>query len=245
LGAGVDHIIADPHRPAGVPVARLVDPYMTTAMVEYVALQVMRLHLQDFAYREQQQAGLWGERDQPNAAARPVGILGLGTLGSAAALRLKALGFDVAGWSRGERRLAGIACHHGSDGRALLLARSEILVCLLPLTPATENILDARLFAALPRGAALVNCGRGAHLVEADLLAALASGQISAAVLDVFRTEPLPPAHPFWHHPRIVVTPHIAAATHVPTAAAIIAAALRRCAEGKEPANLVAPARGY
>ncbi len=245
LGAGVDHILADPHFPAGATLVRLVDPAMTTAMTEYVALQVLRLHLHDIAYREQQAARIWRELDQPLAAVRPVGILGLGVLGTATALRLNALGFDVAGWSRGERQLPGIACHHGSDGLARLLARSEILVCLLPLTPATENILDARLFAALPRGAALVNCARGAHLVEADLLAALDSGQVSAAALDVFRAEPLPPDHPFWRHPRIVVTPHVAAATPVPTAAAIIAAALRSWAEGKEPANVVAPARGY
>ncbi|HUZ72416.1 MAG TPA: glyoxylate/hydroxypyruvate reductase A [Stellaceae bacterium] len=245
LGAGVDHVLADPDRPAGVPLVRLVDPAMTAAMGEYVQFQALRLHLQDLTYREQQGARAWRAQPQVIARQRRIGILGLGVLGSEAALRLEVLGFDVAGWSRRGRRVRGISCHHGADGLAAIAARSEILVCLLPLTPETENILDAALFAAMPRGAAIVNCGRGAHLAEADLLAALDSGQLSAAVLDVFRDEPLPPAHPFWRHPRVVVTPHVAAATNPDTAAPIVAAALRRFAEGKRVANLVVPARGY
>lgn len=245
LGAGVEELLADPGLGASLPVVRLVDPSMTRAMGEYVQLQVLRLHRQDLAYRAQQQARQWRELPQPVAEERRVGILGLGVLGSEAALRLKVLGFDVAGWSRTERKQKGIPCFFGQDGLAVLVARSDILVCLLPLTTETENILDARLFAALPRGAALVNCGRGAHLVEADLVAALDGGQLSAAILDVFRTEPLPPDHPFWTHPRIVVTPHAAAATLARTAAPIVAAALRRFADGKPPANLVDRARGY
>lgn len=245
LGAGVDRILADPDRPAGVPIVRLVDPAMTAAMGEYVQFQALRCHLQDLSYREQQRTRTWRELAQTTTRERRVGVLGLGALGSEAALRLEVLGFDVAGWSRGGRRLRGIPCYRGADGLIALAARSEILVCLLPLTPETESLLDAELFTAMPLGAAIVNCGRGAHLVEADLLAALDRGQLSAAVLDVFRDEPLPPAHPFWHHPRIVVTPHVAAATHPDTAAPIVAAALRRFAEGKRVANLVVPARGY
>ena len=245
LGAGVEELLADPGLSASVPVVRLVDPSMRRAMGEYVQLQVLRLHRRDFDYRAQQQVREWRERTQPLADERRVGILGLGVLGSEAALRLKVLGFDVAGWSRTERKQKGIPCFFGQDGLAAVVARSDILVCLLPLTPETENILDARLFAALPKGAALINCGRGAHLVEADLVAALESGQLSAAVLDVFRTEPLPPGHPFWAHPRIVITPHAAAATIARTAAPIVAASLRRFAAGKRPANLVDRARGY
>ena len=245
MGAGVDDLFADPQLPQGVPIVRLVDPAMTAAMSEYVQLQVLRLHRRDLDYREQQQAQIWREHSQPNAEERRVGILGLGALGGEAALRLKVLGFDVAGWSRSERKLRGIPCFHGPEGLAALAARSEILVCLLPLTEATRSILNARLFAALPKGAALVNCARGAHLVEADLLAALDQGQLSAAVLDVFREEPLPPQHPFWRHPRIVVTPHVAAATNPHTAAPIVAEALRRLAEGKPLLNLVDPARQY
>jgi glyoxylate/hydroxypyruvate reductase len=245
LGAGVEHVLADPALPARVPVVRLVDPWMTAAMGEYVALQVLRLHRRDLVYRDQQARRIWHEHEQPSAAERRVGILGLGVLGSEAALRLEVLGFDVAGWSRRGRRIKGIARFEGPDGLTALAARSEILVCLLPLTPETENILDARLFAALPRGAAIVNCARGAHLVEADLIAALDSGRISAAVLDVFREEPLPPTHPFWRHPQIIITPHAAAATNPRTAAPIVAAALRSVAAGKTPANVVARERGY
>ncbi len=239
LGAGVDHILADPSLPPGVPVVRLVDPYMTAAMSEYVQLQVLRLHRQDPAYLEQQRARRWRTLPQPNAAERRVGVLGLGVLGSDAALKLKVLGFDVAGWSRSERKLPGIATFCGADGLEALLRRSEILVCLLPLTPATAGILDARLFGLLPRGAALVNCARGGHLVEADLLAALDGGRLSAAVLDVFRDEPLPPEHTFWAHPRILVTPHVAAATHPPSAAAAVADNLRRLREGRPLLNRV------
>jgi glyoxylate/hydroxypyruvate reductase A len=245
LGAGVDHILGDPGLPAGVPVMRLIDPYMTAAMSEYVQLQVLRLHRQDTAYLAQQRERVWREWPQPNAAGRRVGVLGMGELGRDAALKLSVLGFDVAGWSRTERRLPGIACFHAAEGLRALLARSEILVCLLPLTPATEGILDARLFAGLPRGAAIVNCARGRHLVEADLVAALDSGQISAAVLDVFRDEPLPPQHPFWSDPRILVTPHVAAATHAPTAAPVVADNLRRLRQGRSLLHLVDRERGY
>src|SRR5215472_6947490 len=203
LGAGVDHLLGDPHLPRHLPIVRLVDPHLTNAMSEYVVLQVLRLHRRDLEYRAQQQAGIWRELDQPNAAERRVGILGLGELGRDAAKKLELLGFDVAGWSRSEKTLAGIESHAGAAGLPALLARSEILVCLLPLTAETQAILNARTLALLPKGAALVNAARGAHLVEEDLLAALASGQVSAAVLDVFREEPLPAGHPFWHHPRI------------------------------------------
>jgi glyoxylate/hydroxypyruvate reductase A len=245
LGAGVDHILRDPALPRSVPILRLVDPYMTQAMSEYVALQVLRLHRQDFAYRAQQASAEWREHDQKNAAERAVGILGFGTLGQDAAKKLKALGFDVVGWSRSAKEVPGVVTYAGAVGLDALLARSEILVSLLPMTPETEGILDARLFARLPRGAGLVNAGRGRQLVEDDLLAALESGQIAAAVLDVFRDEPLPPPHPFWRHPRIIVTPHVAAETHPPTAAAIIATAIRDFEAGLPLANLVDPERGY
>ena len=245
LGAGVDHLFSDPSLPPEVPVVRLVDPHMTVAMSEYVLLQALRLHRQDPLYRQQQREGVWRPHGQPNAEARRIGIMGLGALGADAALRLKVVGFDVAGWSRSGKRIPGILCLHGTDGLSELLARSEILICLLPLTPETEGILDARLFSALPRGASVVNCARGAHLVEEDLLAALESGQLSAAVLDVFREEPLPPDHPFWRHPRVVVTPHVAAATHPATAAPIVAENLRRHRDGRALLNKVDRTRRY
>jgi glyoxylate/hydroxypyruvate reductase A len=245
LGAGVDHLLADPHLPRHLPIVRLVDPHMTEAMSEYVVLQVLRLHRRDLAYRDQQQAGVWRELDQQNAAERRVGILGLGELGRDAAKKLKALGFDVAGWSRGEKSIPGVEGFAGATGLPRLLGRSEILVCLLPLTAETEGLLNAGTLALLPRGAALVNAARGAHLVEEDLLAALASGQISAAVLDVFREEPLPADHPFWHHPRVIVTPHVAAFTNPATAAPIIIDNILRFEEGRPLLNRVYPARGY
>src|SRR5712692_7441558 len=162
LGAGVDHLLRDSSLPKGVPIVRLVDPYMTDAMSEYVVLQVLRLHRQDLDYLATQRAGLWAEREQKNAAERPVGILGFGTLGQDTGKKLKALGFAVAGWSRATKEIAGFATYAGPAG----LARSEILVFLLPLTPETTGILNAASFARLPRGAGLVNAGRGGHLVE-------------------------------------------------------------------------------
>jgi glyoxylate/hydroxypyruvate reductase A len=218
---------------------------MTDAMSEYVVLQVLRLHRHDLDYRAQQQEQVWRELDQKNAADRRVGILGFGELGRDAATKLKALGFDVAAWSRSEKTVAGVENYAGAGGLPRLLGRSEILVCLLPLTAETEAILNARTLALLPRGAAVVNAARGAHLIEEDLLAALASGQISAAVLDVFHDEPLPSDHPFWHHPRIVVTPHVAAFTNPATAAPIILDNIRRFEEGRPLLNRVDPARGY
>jgi glyoxylate/hydroxypyruvate reductase len=245
LGAGIDHILRDPALPPGVPILRLVDPHMTAAMSEYIVLQVLRLHRQDIDYRAQQATAEWRELDQKNANERTVGILGFGTLGQDAGRKLQALGFDVAGWSRSAKEVPGFATYAGPAGLDRMLARSEILVCLLPMTPETENVLDAALFARLPRGAGLVNAGRGRQLVEADLLAALDAGQLSAAVLDVFREEPLPPNHPFWRHPRIVVTPHAAAETNPPTALPIIAAAIRDFAAGRPVPNLVDRERGY
>jgi glyoxylate/hydroxypyruvate reductase A len=244
LGAGVDHIFLDPELP-DVPVVRLVDPHMAAAMSEYIVAQVMRLHRQDIAYMAQQRRGEWKDLPQPNAAERRVSFLGLGVLAGDAARKLAALGFDIAGWSRTEKRLPGIASFHGERGLEALLARTEILVCLLPLTAETEGILSARLFAGLPRGAAILNAGRGGHLVEADLIPALDSGQLSAAVLDVFRTEPLPPDHPFWRHERIVVTPHVAAATNPGTAALIVADNIRRLREGRPLLNVVDRAQKY
>ena len=245
LGAGVDHLLGDPQLPRHIPIVRLVDPHMTDAMSEYVVLQVLRLHRRDLDYRAQQEAGVWRELDQPNAVDRRVGILGLGELGQDAAKKLKALGFDVAGWSRSEKNLTGIASYAGAPGLSQLLSRSEILVCLLPLTTETEGILNSSAFAILPRDAALINAARGAHLVEEDLLTALASGQISAAVLDVFREEPLPADHPFWRHPRVILTPHVAAFTNPTTAAPIILDNIRRFEDGRPLLNRVDLARGY
>ena len=245
LGAGVDHILCDPQLPPGVPIVRLVDPYMTDTMSEYVVLQVLRLHRRDLDYRMQQEARIWRELEHKNAAERRVGILGFGELGQDAGRKLRGLGFDVAFWSRTEKTVPGFANYAGSQGLRLMLERSEILLCLLPLTCETEGILNRTTFAMLPRGAALINAARGRHLIEEDLLPALASGQLSAAALDVFRDEPLPPEHPFWGHPRIVVTPHVAALTNPRTAAPIILDNIRRFEQRRPLLHQIDPARGY
>ena len=245
LGAGVDHVLADPLLPRHVPLLRLIDPYMTRSMVEYMVFQVLRLHLREPEYRRQQARAAWRQLVPPIAPDRRVGILGLGELGAATATSLVALGFDVAGWSRSSKRVPGVVSFAGPAELPAFLARSEILLCLLPLTAATEGILGAANFRHLPPGAGLINAGRGRHLVETDLIAALETGQLSEAVLDVFREEPLPPAHPFWSHPRIVVTPHVAAMTNPATAAECIAVNLRRLAAGDAFADRIDPQTGY
>jgi glyoxylate/hydroxypyruvate reductase A len=244
-GAGVDHILVDPLLPGHVPIIRLVDPAMTRMMVEYVTCQVLRLHLHEPGYRRQQQAGLWRQHMPPMASGRRVGILGMGELGAASAAALTALGFDVAGWSRSQKLLPDVMSFSGAAEYSAFLARSEILVCLLPLTQETRGILGAETFERLPRGAGIINAGRGGHLVEADLLAALEDGQIGDAVLDVFETEPLPAGHAFWNHPRIAVTPHVAAMSNPATAAEVIAANLRRLKAGEPFPDRIDPDAGY
>jgi glyoxylate/hydroxypyruvate reductase A len=245
LGAGIDHLLGDPLVPRAVPIVRLVDPYLIAAMSEYVVLQVLRLHRQDLDYQAQQQSRVWRELPQKNASERPVGILGFGAIGRETAQKLAGLGFPVSGWTRQPQQIVGFPTFAGTAGLPRLLAGSEILVCLLPLTGETEGILNARTFDLLPEGAGLVNAGRGDHLVEEDLIPALDRGQLSAAALDVFRDEPLPPAHPFWRHPRILITPHIAGVTNPLTAAPIILDNIRRFEAGQALLHRVDPARGY
>ncbi|MCP5367252.1 MAG: glyoxylate/hydroxypyruvate reductase A [Hyphomicrobiales bacterium] len=238
LGAGVDALAADETLP-GVPVVRLIDPAMTAGMSEYVLYWVLHFHRHFHLYAERARAGKWGFVPQVDATERRVGILGLGELGGDAARKLAALDFDVAGWSRRPKTIDGVTSFHGGGGLDDLLARSDILVNLLPLTAATADILRAATLARLPQGACVINAARGAHLVEDDLLAALDSGHIAAAALDVFRAEPLPAGHPFWTHPRVFVTPHVASQTMVPTAAAVIADNIRRLDRGETPTGLV------
>ncbi|HUI18878.1 MAG TPA: glyoxylate/hydroxypyruvate reductase A [Alphaproteobacteria bacterium] len=245
LGAGVDHLFADPTLPRQVPICRVVDKLLTQRMTEYVVLHVLRYHRRQPELEELQRRGEWNELYSPTAGERRVGIMGLGELGADAARHLAALGFKVAGWSRSPKALAGIESFHGSAGRAAFLAGCEILVCLLPLTRETEGILDKALFAGLPKGAVLINAARGKHLVEADLLAALASGQLAYAALDVFHQEPLPPAHPFWRHPRITLSPHIASLTDPRTISATVAENVRRQRAGEPLLYVVDAELGY
>jgi glyoxylate/hydroxypyruvate reductase len=244
MWAGVDHLASDPALPR-VPVIRMVERCMTASMTAHVVQQVLDLHTQALDYRRQQAARLWQQLDLKAPWQRRVGILGLGILGRDAAEMLASLRLDVAGWSRSPKQIPGIACYHGEDGLTDFLARTDILVCLLPMTEATRGILDRSLLARLPRGAALVNCARGGHLVDDDLLAALDEGRISSAALDVFNEEPLPADHPFWGHPRVVLTPHIAAFSVPATAIESVAANIRRIEAGEAPLYVIDFERGY
>lgn len=245
MGAGVDHLLRPPGPPPGIPVARLVDTRLTQGMTEWVLLNVLRFHRQDPEYRALQAARIWEELPAPDTAARRIGILGLGELGGAAAQALIALGFPVMGWSRRPKAMDGVECFHGAEGLSAMLPRTDILVCLLPLTPETRGIINARSLGLLPRGAFLLNAARGGHVVQPDLLAALDSGQVAGAALDVFEPEPLPPEHPFWTHPKVILTPHAASITIPRSAAPQVVENLRRAREGRPLINLVDFAAGY
>lgn len=245
LWAGVDRMLSDPALPKNIPIARLVDPGLTQAMVECAIASVMLLHRQFPTYAEQQARQAWNQLAQPLAPQRCVGVLGLGELGAASARALAAIGFPVLGWSRSAKNIPGVETHHGEAGLAQVLSRADILVNLLPLTPDTRGILNAAAFARMPVGAGLVNLARGLHLNEADLLAALANGRISRAVLDVFAQEPLPAGHAFWAHPRITVLPHVAAYSEPSTAARIAVENLARFRAGQPLRALVDTGRGY
>jgi glyoxylate/hydroxypyruvate reductase A len=243
LWAGVETIVDNPTLTQ--PLARMVDDGLTEGMVEWVTGHVLRHHL-GMDLHILNQDGVWrNDIVPPLARDRQVGILGLGALGTACARALAALNFRVTGWSRRPRDIPGIACRSGEDGLAEVLAASGILVLLLPLTPATENTLDARRLALLPGGAVIVNPGRGPLIDDEALLAALDTGAVGHATLDVFREEPLPPAHPFWAHPRVTVTPHIASETRPRSAARVVAENIRRGEAGAPFLHLVDRTLGY
>lgn len=244
VGAGVDQFDFA-SLPPGLPVVRMIEDGIIGGMVEYVTASVLALHRDFPRYRELQGAQRWEPIRVHPASARRVGVMGLGVLGRAVLAQLARFGFALSGWSRSPHRIEGVECHAGRDALPEFLARCDILVCLLPLTPDTRGILDRRLFAALPRGAGIVNVARGPHLVAEDLLAALDSGQVSAAMLDVADPEPLPPGHPFWSRPRIWLTPHVASMTQPETAVEAVIANLRRHARGEPLHGLVDRRSGY
>ncbi|MBY0336765.1 MAG: glyoxylate/hydroxypyruvate reductase A [Acetobacteraceae bacterium] len=245
MGAGVDHLLRPPGPPPGVPVARLVDTRLTTGMTEWVVLNVLRFHRQDLEYRAQQAARIWDELPAPETSARRIGILGLGELGGASARALLGFGFPVMGWSRRPKAMEGVRAFHGEDGLREMLRQTDILICLLPLTPETRGIIRAETLALLPRGAFVVNAARGGHLVAEDLLAALESGQVAAAALDVFEPEPLPAEHPFWGHPKVLVWPHAASITIPSSAAPQVVENIHRARAGRPLINLVDFSAGY
>lgn len=245
LGAGVDHALLDPELPRHVPLVRLIDPALTEQMAEWVTMNVLRHHRMMPLYASQQARGVWKRHDIPRAHARRVGIMGLGELGHAAAAALTPFGFPLAAWTARPRHWSAGEIFAGPEALGPFLARSDIVVCLLPLTDATRHILNAGNIAQMPRGGAVINGARGGHVVAADLIAALDSGQLSAATLDVFEREPLPADDPLWHHPRITITPHVAAVTLAETAAREIAANIRRCRSGQPMTGVIDRDRQY
>jgi glyoxylate/hydroxypyruvate reductase A len=249
LGAGVDGVLKDGTLPQ-VPIVRVVDPNLMRRMTEYVTLHVLMHHRGQRRYDAQQRQRVWHEHPQPRAGEVNVGLMGLGVLGRDAAEVLVRLGFRVAGWSRAARQLPGIACFHGAAGLDPFLARTEILVCLLPHTPATEGILDLALLRKLKRdgalgGAFLINAGRGRLQVDADIVAALDEGTLAGATLDVFPVEPLPAASPLWAHPSVTITPHNSAASVPEETVAYIVQQIERFEAGHGLENVIDRASGY
>ncbi|MDA0162926.1 glyoxylate/hydroxypyruvate reductase A [Solirubrobacter ginsenosidimutans] len=238
LWMGVDGLVADPTVPRGVPIARMVDPEMTSQMPEAALAHVLHLHRLHDVYARQQREREWRQWPQPLAGRRGVGVLGLGQLGARTAAVLAAAGFRVHGFSRSPKRIDGVETH-------TVLAASEILVNLLPLTAGTRGLLDAPRLAWLPHGACVVNLGRGEHIVDADLLAALDAGRLRHAVLDVFDQEPLPPDHPYWTHPAVTVMPHVAAQSTPESCLPVVAENVRRLAAGEALLHLVDRDSGY
>jgi glyoxylate/hydroxypyruvate reductase A len=245
LGAGVERFLADASIPPQVKIVKMAEPGLTQAMEHYVLWQVLN-HTRDFRGLDAaQREARWIDQTYPAPWERKVGVLGLGSLGVAVARRLKSFGFDTRGWSRSAKAIDGVTVHAGPERIDAFLDGLDILVCLLPLTPETHGFLNADLFRRLAPGAALINVGRGAQLNEADLLTALETGQLSGASLDVFATEPLPAAHPFWRHPHIVVTPHLAADVDPESAARAIQQQIARVAAGAALEHVADRARGY
>jgi glyoxylate/hydroxypyruvate reductase A len=244
IGAGVDQL--DLSRiPAHLPVVRMIEPGIVDGMVEYVTEAVLAIHRDLFDYALQQQARQWKPMSLRPAASRRVGVLGLGMLGTAVLERLRLFGFACAGWSRSQHEIDGVECFAGAAALDAFLARTDVLICMLPLTDETRGLLDRRVFAALPKGASIVHVGRGPQLVASDLLDAMERGQIYSAVIDVTDPEPLPAEHPLWIQPRVRITPHIASVTSAIPAADALLENLRRHRAGEPMIGQIDRARGY
>jgi glyoxylate/hydroxypyruvate reductase A len=249
LGAGVDHLFSDPSLP-DVPIIRATHPDLSVRATEYVALHTLRYHRRQPLYDAQQRERVWKEHPQPAASEVAVGVMGLGVIGSEAARVLARIGFQVAGWSASPKSVDGIDVFHGADGLDRFLARTEILICLLPLTNDTRGILNRALFAKLKRdgvagGAYLINAGRGGLQIDADILATLDDGTLAGATLDVFPQEPLPPESPMWKHPKVTVTPHNAGDVLPDFLAADVMRQIGRLERGEPLLHVVDRKRGY
>jgi glyoxylate/hydroxypyruvate reductase A len=244
VGAGIDQFDLSV-LPPELPIVRMTEPGITAGMVEYATMAVLGLHRDLPAYIDRQRRRLWQPiRVQP-ASKRRVGVLGLGLLGRAVLAQLSAFGFQLNGWSRSRHAIEGVDCYAGQEELPAMLAATDILVCLLPLTDETRGVLNAGLFAGLPSGASLVHVGRGPQLDSAALLSALDGGHLSAAVLDVTDPEPLPEDHPFWSHPKVMLTPHIASMTQPETAVDLVLENISRHRAGQPLIGLVNRERGY
>ncbi|WGK65469.1 2-hydroxyacid dehydrogenase [Croceiramulus getboli] len=244
LGAGVDHLFDDPSLPGKVILTRVVDPYLTGDMAEFVLALCLNAIKNLNTYHHFQEQQLWKELPYRRCNQVKVGILGLGTLGQATGQLLHQLGFQVMGWSKSKKAVEGIQSF-AADELEAMLAQSAILICLLPLTSETQGVLNASLFAKLPRAAHLINVGRGGHLQEDDLIPALKSGQLSGASLDVVSQEPLPQEHPFWSHPKIHLTPHIASVSAPSSVVSQLAENYERFIQGEPLKNQVSREDGY
>jgi len=244
VGAGVDQFDLS-GVPGHIPVVRMIEPGIVEGMVEYVTHAVLTIHRDLIDYHLQQQHQTWNPLPVRAASSRRIGVLGLGVLGTAVLERLKLFGFACAGWSRSGREIEGVECYAGASTLDSFLARTDILICLLPLTDATRSVLNTALFNKLPRGASLIQTGRGPHLNQDDLLTALASGQLQNAILDVTNPEPLPPTHPLWTHPHVRITPHIASETRPDSAVEVVLENLRRHREGLPMIGQIDRSRGY
>jgi glyoxylate/hydroxypyruvate reductase A len=245
LGAGVDSLLKVPTLPPSLPVIRLEDAGMAEQMIEYVALAALTAYRRQPMYAAQQRARHWEQHLPLPKSDFAIGLLGLGVLGQAVAAALARQGFPLLGWSRERKPIPGVRTFAGLDALPAFLGETRMLVCLLPSTAQTRDLLDRARLSLLPRGAHLVNIARGELVVDADLLALLDEGHLASATLDVFREEPLPAGHPFWHHPGIVVTPHVSAVTLVGESSAQIAAKIRRLEQGLPVTGLVDRVRGY
>lgn len=245
LGAGVDGLLAMPALPRDVPLVRMEDCGMAAQMIEYALYVALRRFRRFDEYAVAQAEGRWAPRGYRMRGDFSIGVLGLGVLGAAVAQALADFGFAVSGWSRTAKSIDGIECLHGSSGLDALLARSELLLVLLPLTGDTESLLDGERLAHLPEGAALTNLSRGELLVDDDVLAALDSGQLAEAYLDVFEREPLPRDHRYWNHPRVRMTPHVAALTPHVIACEQVAEKIRHLESGEAVSGIVDRKRGY
>lgn len=245
LGMGVDHLLADDQLPAGVPITRIMDDGLVGQMSEYALYWALRHHRDIDKYAASQKTAAWKPEDFIDTIHRRIGVMGLGTIGQDIAGKFARLGFPTAGWSRTKKSIPDVETFHEAYGLKPFLARSYILINVLPLTRQTRGLLNSEAFAALPAGAYFINIARGGHVVDDDLLAALESGHLAGATLDVFNEEPLPAGHAYWRHPKVRVTPHIAGATNPRTASPGVIENIKRLRSGQPLIHRVDPKSGY